>query len=86
MRELLRSTVPGDESTEPVPYKRFTDEERELKDKAEELTLIVRAGERAQKELSKLRGRCKHLVFYDIEGFPYDVRVCGICGEHYGLI
>lgn len=38
------------------------------------------------KELFKQNKKCEHHLVYDKEGFMYDFRFCGICGEEIGLI
>lgn len=39
-----------------------------------------------QAERQKLMDACKHDKFYDLEGFPYDVRYCAVCGMNMGLV
>ena len=38
------------------------------------------------KQLHEALASCDHLIFRDIEGFPYDSRECVTCGKHLGLI
>jgi hypothetical protein len=35
----------------------------------------------AVRKLKDLEKTCKHVVFYDVAGFPYDSRWCGSCGK-----
>ena len=39
-----------------------------------------------EQEEQKLINECDHKVFYDIEGWPYDIRTCNGCGKHLGTI
>ncbi len=36
--------------------------------------------------LANLRNRCKHVVAYDIAGFPYDTRCCYSCNASLGTV
>ena len=40
----------------------------------------------AKQELESITEECQHTLIYDVAGWMYDERYCGICGRHLGLI
>lgn len=83
--QIYRSTVPGDETTQPIPTE-LTSEERDLHEKVSKLQLQIAQGAQAQLELRSIRRSCKHHAFIDIAGLPYDTRYCAACGSSMGVV
>lgn len=71
----------GDQSR--VQPTQMTDEERQLQQKIRRSESIF---EQASGTLERDRSKCKHRVFKDIRGFPYDLRTCIICGLDLGVV
>jgi len=82
---IYRSTVPGDETTQPIKTE-LSVEERNLHLKVADLQLQIAQGAAAQLELETIRKNCKHYAFTDIAGFPYDTRYCAVCGASMGHV
>ena len=41
---------------------------------------------REARQVYKTTKKCKHNIVYDVSGWMYDERACGICGRGLGLI
>lgn len=83
---VYQNTTPGDETTACVPVEKLTQEQQMIVDSRIVLIEIIRAGEEAAKKLKNLQASCKHFVFYDVAGFPYDIRTCHLCDCCMGTI
>jgi hypothetical protein len=83
--EVFRNEVPGNEGTN-VYKSSLTDEEIVLKAKVAECLHIINKAEQAKHELVVLRDSCKHHAFYDMAGFPNDLRFCSVCSTFMGRI
>jgi len=78
--------IPGDQSTPIVEVTEYSEGHLSIQKRARELEATIRAGEKAERDLSALIEACKHEIFHDRQGFPYDVRYCNICGASMGLV
>jgi len=51
-----------------------------------EILVVSRNLEELTSRLNRLQQNCKHAVFLDSPGFPYDIRHCVICGADLGWV
>jgi len=85
MTDIYRSTVTGDETTQPVKTI-LTTEEMLLKTAVDARLFLIAQAATAELELGALRKNCKHHAFTDVAGFPYDTRYCAVCGVSMGSV
>jgi hypothetical protein len=83
--DIYRSTVLGDERTNPIKTELPADE-AEIAQNIEHLRALVRIGDNAIEGIRKFQRECPHHYFRDTAGFPYDVRTCAVCGASMGQV
>lgn len=71
---------------DPTPIYELSKEQLDFNKKITDLLDKIKLGQEAQLLLNKLQSNCKHLVFIDINGEPYDSRFCIICKKDMGWI
>jgi len=85
-----RSTVPGDESTIPIPAAEFELRELVIRNEIIRLDAIVESGRKAKAKIKELQTNCKHLLFKDFpedgSTFDYFWRKCMVCGHEMGSV
>jgi hypothetical protein len=85
MSQIFRSTVLGDERTEPIETT-LPPDEAEIAQSIEHLRALVRIGDNAIEGIRKFQSECPHHYFQDTAGFPYDYRRCAVCGASMGQL
>lgn len=78
--------IRGNESTPIVEVMEYSEGHLSTQKRVRDLEAAIRAGEKAERDLAALMEACKHEIFHDRQGFPYDVRYCNICGASMGLV
>ena len=66
------------ETNKYVPSE-LTEEEKAL---SNQIRFLAAEQRRVEHELKAARSSCTHSIWYDVAGFPYDSRYCGVCGAH----
>lgn len=84
-KQIYRSTVLGDERTDPIPAVLPAEAEDTVKE-LERLREIVRQGDVAITTIRQIQADCSHHYFRDTAGFPYDQRHCAVCGAYMGQL
>lgn len=77
--------IPGDERTCIVEVMEYNEGHLSIQKRVRELEAEILAGRTAERHLAAIMESCKHEIFHDKEGFPYDTRYCNICGAQMGL-
>lgn len=73
-------------------YKEFTDGKQLTANEQEWYVMSSNLVEATQDEIDLARerysevGKCDYHLIYDVAGFPYDERICDICGHHVAWI
>ncbi len=86
MSKIVGYQNPNGDQSKVEPVRTLLKQESKTKGLAKTLLYAMAAGERAEKKLMKLRESCKHRVFIDEPGEPYDHRHCCICGGSLGRV